>query len=134
MDLVHGVDWTFIINLDLTSFDTSAVESANLPKMLTKFETKSARVKGLSFHPKRPWILARYLLIFYCCNRPLPAVDMRFHSANSKRNVCSHGLAAELYLYLKHSGGCANNVHYKTYNYSNYLQSLTSFIRMCYHN
>ncbi|XP_023616447.1 coatomer subunit alpha isoform X2 [Myotis myotis] len=25
--------------------------------MLTKFETKSARVKGLSFHPKRPWIL-----------------------------------------------------------------------------
>ena len=27
-------------------------------KMLTKFETKSNRVKGLSFHPKRPWILA----------------------------------------------------------------------------
>ncbi|GLJ14129.1 hypothetical protein SUGI_0226700 [Cryptomeria japonica] len=27
-------------------------------KMLTKFETKSDRVKGLSFHPKRPWILS----------------------------------------------------------------------------
>jgi len=26
--------------------------------MLTKFETRSKRVKGLSFHPKRPWILA----------------------------------------------------------------------------
>ncbi|XP_034230743.1 coatomer subunit alpha isoform X1 [Thrips palmi] len=26
--------------------------------MLTKFETKSARVKGLSFHPKRPWLLS----------------------------------------------------------------------------
>jgi len=26
--------------------------------MLTKFETKSQRVKGLSFHPNRPWILA----------------------------------------------------------------------------
>ncbi|XP_076236595.1 coatomer subunit alpha [Calliopsis andreniformis] len=26
--------------------------------MLTKLETKSARVKGLSFHPKRPWVLA----------------------------------------------------------------------------
>jgi coatomer protein complex subunit alpha (xenin) len=26
--------------------------------MLTKLETKSNRVKGLSFHPKRPWILA----------------------------------------------------------------------------
>ena len=25
--------------------------------MLTKFETKSNRVKGLSFHPSRPWIL-----------------------------------------------------------------------------
>ncbi|CAM9256260.1 unnamed protein product [Chrysoparadoxa australica] len=25
--------------------------------MLTKFESKSNRVKGLSFHPKRPWIL-----------------------------------------------------------------------------
>uniref|UniRef100_A0A2S2PGV4 Coatomer subunit alpha n=1 Tax=Schizaphis graminum TaxID=13262 RepID=A0A2S2PGV4_SCHGA len=26
--------------------------------MLTKFETKSARIKGLTFHSKRPWILA----------------------------------------------------------------------------
>ncbi|KAF2589056.1 hypothetical protein F2Q70_00040630 [Brassica cretica] len=26
--------------------------------MFTKFETKSNRVKGLTFHPKRPWILA----------------------------------------------------------------------------
>ncbi|MFS7973678.1 putative transcription factor WD40-like family [Helianthus anomalus] len=26
--------------------------------MLTKFETKSNRVKGMSFHSKRPWILA----------------------------------------------------------------------------
>jgi hypothetical protein len=25
---------------------------------LTKFETKSSRVKGLDFHPKRPWVLA----------------------------------------------------------------------------
>lgn len=31
--------------------------------MLTKFETKSARVKGLSFHPKRPWILTRYVFL-----------------------------------------------------------------------
>ncbi|KAK4329605.1 hypothetical protein Pmani_000080 [Petrolisthes manimaculis] len=27
--------------------------------MLTKFETKSARVKVLSFHLKQPWILVR---------------------------------------------------------------------------
>ncbi|OZJ05293.1 hypothetical protein BZG36_01950 [Bifiguratus adelaidae] len=27
-------------------------------RMLTKFESKSNRVKGVAFHPKRPWILA----------------------------------------------------------------------------
>ncbi|KAI9892596.1 MAG: hypothetical protein M1814_001289 [Vezdaea aestivalis] len=27
------------------------------PKMLTKFESKSSRAKGIAFHPKRPWIL-----------------------------------------------------------------------------
>ncbi|KAJ2520175.1 hypothetical protein H4217_002217 [Coemansia sp. RSA 1939] len=27
-------------------------------QMLTKFETKSSRVKGVAFHPRRPWILA----------------------------------------------------------------------------
>ncbi len=26
--------------------------------MLTKFESKSARVKGLAFHPRRPWVIA----------------------------------------------------------------------------
>lgn len=26
--------------------------------MLTKFESKSSRVKGIAFHPKRPWVLA----------------------------------------------------------------------------
>lgn len=26
--------------------------------MLIKFESKSNRVKGLAFHPKRPWLLA----------------------------------------------------------------------------
>jgi coatomer protein complex subunit alpha (xenin) len=26
--------------------------------MLTKFDSKSNRVKGLSFHSKRPWVLA----------------------------------------------------------------------------
>ena len=26
--------------------------------MLTKFETKSNRVKGLAFHNRRPWVLA----------------------------------------------------------------------------
>ena len=30
----------------------------NKDMMLTKYETKSKRVKGLSFHKHRPWILA----------------------------------------------------------------------------
>lgn len=29
-----------------------------MSEMLIKFESKSNRVKGLAFHPKRPWILA----------------------------------------------------------------------------
>ncbi|KAJ0081795.1 hypothetical protein Patl1_10353 [Pistacia atlantica] len=33
-------------------------EVLKLRKMFTKFETKSNRMKGLSFHSKRPWILA----------------------------------------------------------------------------
>mmetsp|Transcript_9474 Transcript_9474/g.21710 ORF Transcript_9474/g.21710 Transcript_9474/m.21710 type:complete len:1277 (+) Transcript_9474:222-4052(+) len=32
--------------------------SSSSTEFLTKFETKSNRVKGLSFHPKRPWIVA----------------------------------------------------------------------------
>ena len=27
-------------------------------QMLTKFESKSSRVKGIAFHPKRPWVLS----------------------------------------------------------------------------
>lgn len=29
-----------------------------MASMLNKFESKSARVKGIAFHPKRSWILA----------------------------------------------------------------------------
>ena len=32
--------------------------SSSSSEFLTKFETKSNRVKGLSFHPRRPWIVA----------------------------------------------------------------------------
>ncbi|EPE34388.1 WD40 repeat-like protein [Glarea lozoyensis ATCC 20868] len=31
--------------------------SSSSPNMLTKFESKSSRAKGIAFHPKRPWIL-----------------------------------------------------------------------------
>ncbi|KAE9369352.1 Coatomer, alpha subunit [Stipitochalara longipes BDJ] len=31
--------------------------STSSPNMLTKFESKSSRAKGIAFHPKRPWIL-----------------------------------------------------------------------------
>jgi len=36
----------------------SASSGTKKDKMLVKFENKSNRVKGLAFHPKRPWILA----------------------------------------------------------------------------
>ncbi|KAF5876387.1 putative coatomer subunit protein [Botrytis fragariae] len=34
-----------------------ASNSNSSPTMLTKFESKSSRAKGIAFHPKRPWIL-----------------------------------------------------------------------------
>lgn len=38
--------------------NSNSLNEANSNKVLTKFESKSNRVKGLSFHPVRPWILA----------------------------------------------------------------------------
>jgi hypothetical protein len=39
--------------------------------MLTKFESKSARVKGLAFHPVRPWVCASLhngvIQLYVCC-------------------------------------------------------------------
>ena len=37
---------------------SSSSSSSKSAKMLIKFESKSNRVKGLAFHPRRPWILA----------------------------------------------------------------------------
>jgi hypothetical protein len=58
----------FPIDKGLLLFDVPSPETTPLPfqgfetvsmcaEMLTKFESKSSRVKGVSFHPKRPWIL-----------------------------------------------------------------------------
>ncbi|PWA86387.1 hypothetical protein CTI12_AA141010 [Artemisia annua] len=49
----------FVLSRSL-DFPNSKVKTpfSSLNKMLTKFETKSNRVKGLSLHAKRPWILA----------------------------------------------------------------------------
>ena len=52
-----------------------AAQSRTLPvnmgaEMLTKFESKSSRVKGVSFHPKRPWLLCslhKYFIPFFAC-------------------------------------------------------------------
>ena len=42
----------------LKSLEELSEQPNNSSQMLTKFETKSARVKGVAFHPKRPWVLA----------------------------------------------------------------------------
>lgn len=39
-------------------FLVQGVSTQSNDKMLTKFEAKSARVKGIAFHSKRPWILS----------------------------------------------------------------------------
>ena len=47
-----------MIFLVLKTLEEISEEPKHSSAMLTKFETKSARVKGVAFHPKRPWALA----------------------------------------------------------------------------
>ncbi|RWS28728.1 coatomer subunit alpha-like protein [Leptotrombidium deliense] len=60
--------------------------------MLTKFETKSARVKGLSFHPKRPWILASLHngLIQLWDYRVCTLIDKFDEHEGPVRGICFH--------------------------------------------
>lgn len=60
--------------------------------MLIKFETKSNRVKGLAFHPKRPWILASLH------NGSIQLWDYRTHT------LLDH--------YDEHEGWFYNNTHH----------------------
>ncbi len=38
----------------------SATASTNGPSFISKFESKSSRVKSLAFHPTLPWLLAAH--------------------------------------------------------------------------
>ena len=60
--------------------------------MLTKFESKSARVKGLSFHPKRPWILASLHsgLIQLWDYRVCTLIDKFDEHEGPVRGICFH--------------------------------------------
>jgi hypothetical protein len=55
MGLGNGT--THSISKNPKKFNSPQKKRKHLP-MLTKLETKSNRVKGLSFHPTRPWLLA----------------------------------------------------------------------------
>lgn len=61
--------------------------------MLTKFETKSARVKGLSFHPKRPWILTSLHsgVIQLWDYRMCTLIDKFDEHEGPVRGICFHG-------------------------------------------
>jgi hypothetical protein len=48
----------FLVLISCARRGSSAHRTMSSGTFLTKFETKSNRVKGLSFHPKRPWIVA----------------------------------------------------------------------------
>lgn len=52
------VIWRLIVWIDSVFWYFSWKSLSFTRDMLTKFETKSARVKGISFHAKRPWVLA----------------------------------------------------------------------------
>lgn len=61
--------------------------------MLTKFETKSARVKGLSFHPKRPWVLTSLHsgIIQLWDYRMCTLIDKFDEHDGPVRGICFHG-------------------------------------------
>ncbi|RDW73739.1 putative COP1-coatomer complex alpha chain [Coleophoma crateriformis] len=44
-------------SLSCSSLAAPVNMASSSPNMLTKFESKSSRAKGIAFHPKRPWIL-----------------------------------------------------------------------------
>jgi coatomer protein complex subunit alpha (xenin) len=48
----------FLVLKTLEEVSLQQTQQSEKSEMLTKFETKSARVKGVAFHPKRPWVLA----------------------------------------------------------------------------
>lgn len=53
--------YTIRINLIFLIFQDKTCEQItyiNILIMIVKFSNKSERVKGLSFHPLRPWLLA----------------------------------------------------------------------------
>lgn len=61
--------------------------------MLTKFETKSARVKGLCFHSKRPWVLASLHngVIQLWDYRMCTLLDKFDEHDGPVRGICFHG-------------------------------------------
>src|SRR2546422_520931 len=71
---------------------SSAIQEREQAKMLTKFETKSARVKGLSFHHKRPWVLTSLHngLIQLWDYRVCTLIDKFDEHEGPVRGVCFH--------------------------------------------
>lgn len=79
----------------IRSLDQSLERQASGPEaksMLTKFEAKSARVKGLSFHPKRPWILTSLHngLVQLWDYRVCTLIDKFDEHEGPVRGVCFH--------------------------------------------
>lgn len=48
----------FLVLKTLEEVSLQQTQQSEKSEMLTKFETKSAGIKGVAFHPKRPWVLA----------------------------------------------------------------------------
>lgn len=44
----------------MSTTSVSSLPSTSSSTLITKFEAKSSRVKGLAFHPTLPWLLAAH--------------------------------------------------------------------------
>lgn len=78
--------------LVLKTLEEVSTQEGGQNKMLTKFETKSARVKGVAFHSKRPWVLASLHngLIQLWDYRVCTLIDKFDEHEGPVRGVCFH--------------------------------------------
>lgn len=44
----------------MSTTSVGSLQSSSLNSVITKFEAKSSRVKGVAFHPSLPWLLSAH--------------------------------------------------------------------------
>lgn len=80
----------------MSTTSVSSLPSTSSSSLITKFEAKSSRVKGLAFHPTLPWLLAAHH------NGTVQIYDYRMGMVVDKYEEHKGKLFYNLYVYLSH--------------------------------